>query len=234
MIQRQKLIGIVASVALAAIGTGLLVFYVRGAEDRALKGEKTVSLLVVSDSIAKGTKAEDIAGKVRSEKVPVKVAAGGAVGSLSSLAGKVATVDLLPGEQLVSGRFSTSGSVATSIAPGMLQVTVSLDMVRAMGGEVREGDTVGVLASFDDPQTTHLVLHKVAVTAVRNQTGAVVTTNPQGAVSPSGLFVTLALDAPSVEKVVFAAEHGRLWLSREPTAADESGTKVQSKAAINA
>ena len=41
MIRRQKLIGIVASVLLAAVGTGLLVAYVRSAEDRALKGEKT-------------------------------------------------------------------------------------------------------------------------------------------------------------------------------------------------
>ena len=42
MIRRQKLIGIVASVLLAAVGTGLLVAYVRSAENRALKGEKTV------------------------------------------------------------------------------------------------------------------------------------------------------------------------------------------------
>lgn len=234
MIQRQKLIGIVASVVLAVTGTALLVFYVQGAEDRALDGEKTVSVLVVSDSIAKGTKAEDMAGKVRTEKVPAKVAADGAVATLGSLVGKVAAVDLLPGEQLISTRFASTGSTGATVAPGMLQVTVSLDMVRAMGGEVREGDTVGVVASFDDPQTSHLILHKVPITAVRNQTGAVVTSNPQGSVTPSSLFVTMALDAPSVEKVVFAAEHGRLWLSREPTAASEAGTQVQTKAAVYA
>ena len=30
------------------------------------------------------------------------------------------------------------------------------------------------------------------------------------------LLVTLALDAPSVEKVVYAAEFGTVWLSNEP------------------
>jgi hypothetical protein len=47
------------------------------------------------------------------------------------------------------------------------------------------------------------------------------------------VFVTLALDAPSVEKVVFAAEHGRVWLALEPKDANEGGTKVQSRAGVN-
>ena len=36
-----------------------------------------------------------------------------------------------------------------------------------------------------------------------------------------------------MEKVVFGAEHGRLWLSWEPKEANESGTKVQTVAGIN-
>ena len=42
-----------------------------------------------------------------------------------------------------------------------------------------------------------------------------------------------ALDGPAVEKVVYGAEHGRLWLSWEPKDANEGGTKVQSKAGVN-
>jgi pilus assembly protein CpaB len=234
MIKRQKLMGIIASVLLAGLGTGLLVAYVRSAHHSALKGEKTVSVLVVTDTIPKGTKAEDITAKVKSQVVPANVVANGALASVAPLAGEVTAVDLLPGEQLVPSRFVSSAAAAKLTAPpGAQQVTVALDAVRALGGQVREGDSVGVLVSFDDPETTHLVLQKVPVTDVRTEAGVPVT-SAVDATAPTGkLLVTLALDGPSVEKVVYGAEHGRLWLSWEPKDANEGGTKVQSKAGVN-
>lgn len=230
--KRQKLIGIIASVLLAAVGTGLLVTYVRSAEDRALKGEKTVDVLVVSATIPKGTKAEEIGPSVRLEQVPSKVVTPDALASTSSLAGKVAGVDLLPGEQLVTGRFSSPAEVQ-GINPGFLQVTVSMDPVRAIGGQVRTGDSVAVALSFTEPETSHLVLHKVRVTDVRDEDGIPVTTPAVGPAPAGRLLVTLAVDAPSMEKVVFGAEHGTMWLAWEPKEANEGGTKVQTKAGVN-
>ena len=230
--KRQKLIGIIASVVLAGIGTALLVAFVGSAEDRALKDEKAVGVLVVSDTIPKGTKSEEIGAKVRMEQVPAKVVAKDAVVNIGSLAGKVTVVDLHPGEQLVPARFGTPAE-ATGIPAGMLQVTVSLDPVRALGGQLRDGDSVGVTVSFDDPESTHLILHKVRVTDVRTNGGDPVTTKAAGPSPASPVFVTLALDAPSVEKVIFGAEHGHLWLSWEPKEANEAGTKVQSRAGVN-
>ena len=232
MVRRQKLIGIIASVLLAAVGTGLLVMYVRSAEDRALKGEKTVDVLVVNNTIPKGTKAEEIGPNVRLEQVPSKVVNKDALNSTSSLAGKVAGVDLLPGEQLVPTRFS-SPAEAQGIPPGFLQVTVAMDPVRAIGGQIRKGDSVAVTVSFEEPETTHLVLHKVRVTDVRDEGGIPVTTPASGPAPASRLMVTLAVDGPSLEKVVFAAEYGRLWLAWEPREANEGGTKVQTKAGVN-
>jgi pilus assembly protein CpaB len=232
MIRRQKLIGIVASVLLAAVGTGLLVAYVRSAENRALKGEKTVGVLVVSNTIPKGTKSEDITPNLRMEQIPVKVATTGALASITPLAGKVAAVDLLPGEQLVTSRFTTAAEVQ-GIGAGMLQVTIALDPVRVLGGQLRKGDSVAVTISFDDPETTHLVLHKVKVTDVRTSDGLAVTTPATGPAPTASMLVTLAVDAPAMEKVVFGAEHGRLWLAWEPKEANEGGTKVQTKAGVN-
>ena len=232
MIRRQKLIGIVASVLLAAVGTGLLVAYVRSAEDRALKGEETVDVLVVSNTIPKGTRAEDMTANLRMEQIPVKVATAGALTSTSPLAGKVAAVDLLPGEQLVSTRF-TSPAEAQGIASNLLQVTIALEPVRALGGQIRKGDSVGVTVSFDEPETTHLILHKVKVTDVRTVDGTAVTTPASGPAPVANLLITLAVDAPSVEKVVFGAENCKLWLAWEPKEANESGTKVQTKSGVN-
>jgi pilus assembly protein CpaB len=232
MNRRQKVIGIVASVVLAAVGTALLVAYVRGAADSAAAPEETTNVLVVSATIPKGMKAEDIGASVRLEQVPVKIVTKDALASTSPLAGKVAAVDLLPGEQLVPSRFSAPNEVQ-GVAPGMLQVTIAVDSVRAVGGQVRKGDTVAVTMSFEDPQTTHLVLHKVRVTDVRTADGAPLITPASGPAPTGNLLVTMAVDGPSVERIIFGAEYGRIWLSWEPKEANESGTKVLTKAGVN-
>ncbi len=234
MIKRRKLVGVVASVILAGMGTGLLVTYVRTAERRAVAKEKTAGVLVVTDTIPKGTRSEDISGKVKMEQVPDNVLAQGAVATLAPIAGRVTAVDLLPGEQLVQSRFATAAEASRlGVPPDLLQVTILLDAVRAMGGQVRSGDSVGVLASFDDPENTHLILQKVAVTDVRTELGVPVPATVQGNAPTGKLLVTLALDGPSVERVVFAAEHGRVWLSWEPKEAGEGGTKVQTRVGVN-
>jgi pilus assembly protein CpaB len=234
MNRRRKLIGIIASVVLAAVGTGLLVTYVRSAKDQALDGEQAVGVLVVTETIPKGTRAEDVTAKVKTEQVPSKVVAQGAVADLRVLNGLVAGGDLLPGEQLVRSRFAATAApdVATS-PPGALRVTVAMDALRAVGGQVRTGDSVGVVASFADPESSRLVLQKVPVTDVRTEAGVAVTGKPDGTAVTGKLWVTLAVDAPSVERVVFAAEHGTLWLAWEPKEANEGGTKVQSRAGVN-
>jgi pilus assembly protein CpaB len=232
MIRRQKIVGIVASVLLALVGTGLLVAYVHSAAGDAGAADKTSGVLVVSETIPKGTKAEDLGAKVRLQQIPTKVVTPNALATVNTLAGKVTAVDLLPGEQLVATRFSSPAEVQ-GIAPGMLQVTVTMEAVRAIGGQVREGDSVAVTLSFEDPQTTHLVLHKVRVTDVRTADGAPLSTAVSGTSPVGNLLVTLAVDAPALERVIFGAEYGRMWLAWEPKEANEGGTKVQTKAGVN-
>ena len=231
MIRRQKIIGIVASVLLAAVGTGLLVAYVRGAADDS-PPEKTTGVLVVSETITKGTKAEDLGAKVKLQQVPTQVVTKDALATTGTIAGKVATVDLLPGEQLVTTRFAAPADVA-GVALGMLQVTVAMDAVRAIGGQVRKGDSVAVTLSFEDPDTTHLVLHKIRVTDVRTADGNPLTTPANGPAPTGNILVTLAVDGPAMERIIFGAEYGRMWLGWEPKEANESGTKVQTKAGVN-
>ncbi|MDQ3640562.1 MAG: RcpC/CpaB family pilus assembly protein [Actinomycetota bacterium] len=234
MNRRRKLMGIIASVVLAALGTGLLVAYVRSAEDRALDGEEAVGVLVVTETIPKGTRAEDVTAKVKTEQVPSKVVAQGSVADLRVLNGLVAGGDLLPGEQLVQSRFAAAAATGVAIPPpGALRVTVAMDALRAVGGQVRTGDSVGLVASFAEPETSRLVLQKVPVTDVRTEAGVAITGKPDGTAVTGRLWVTLAVDAPSVERVVFAAEHGTLWLAWEPKEANEAGTKVQTRAGVN-
>jgi len=237
MNRQRKIMGIVASVVLAAVGTAILVTYVRSAQNRAVKGEKTVGVLVATRAIPKGTRSEDVKGMVKMEQVPAKVVLDGTLASLGTVTGQVTTLDLVPGEQLARSRFASAAAAGqATVSPGSLSVTVAMDALRALGGRVRAGDSVGVLASFDDPETTRLILQKVPVTDVRTELGVAVTGAADGAAAAGAtgrLFVTLAVGAPSVERVVFAAEHGRLWLSWEPKEASEGGTVTQTRNGVN-
>jgi pilus assembly protein CpaB len=139
-------------VAVAALGTLLLVGYVRGAEDRALAGEELVEVLVVDRAIAQGVPASLIADSVRLEQVPLKVAAEGSISDLATLQDLVAATDLVPGEQIVVSRFTAAELLAENTRieapPDFLEVTISVTPERALGGQLVPGDVVAVLASF--------------------------------------------------------------------------------------
>lgn len=242
---KRRVGGLAAALVLATFGTVALVGYVEGAKNKAVAGEKLVEVFVVTKPIAKGTPGTELEGLVKSVQVPAKARAERRVTTLASLKGLVAGLELVPGEQLIASRFVTPQVAAqgTDVPRDKLLVTVALEPERALGGQVKPGDTVAVVSSFDPfqtgpglpetPNSTHIILHKVLVTNV--QPGGA-SNQPKlgdggkdngGTPAPTAkLLVTLALDAPAVERVVFTAEHGFLWLSADPAGASEEGTKI--------
>jgi pilus assembly protein CpaB len=236
---RRRLLAASAALVLLLVGTVVLVAYVRGAESRALAGVETVQVLVVDQPIPEGTPAEQLPGLVRTEVLPAKAALEGRVTDVATLAGRLSTVDLLPGEQLLSSRFArpddlqTPGTVA--VPEGLQEVSVLLEPQRAVGGRLTAGDTVGIFVSLTLPDgrtASHVVLHDVLVTQVQGAPAPVDAaaagqpeTASSGSPAPSSsLMVTLAVTAAQAEKVVFGAEHATLWFSLEPDGADLGGT----------
>jgi pilus assembly protein CpaB len=255
----RRILGIVGSVVLAAVGTVLLVAYVNGAEQRALAGEETVEVLVVRDDIPRATAVEDLGDRVTVERVPVKVRAVGSVQDLTELEGQVAAVDLVPGEQLVRSRFTNVAELQRTsdveVPDGLQELTISLAPQRAVGGRVQPGDTVAVFASFDLEdgrtdeeiaaaesesytqrlsETTKLILHKVLVSHVQVEQLPPTPGEDEEAgrnapdLAPTGnLLITLAVDVAAAERIVFAAEHGLIWLSSQPDSATEDGSLLR-------
>ena len=154
---RRRFLAAVAALVLLVAGTAVLLAYVHGADARALAGTRTVDVLVVDQPIPAGTAGSDIAGMVSTEVVPAKVALPGRVTDLAALTGRVATVDLQPGEQLLAARFAAplrpAGARAPSpCPPGLQEVSVLLEPQRAVGGRLAAGDTVGVVVSLKPDQ----------------------------------------------------------------------------------
>jgi pilus assembly protein CpaB len=272
----RRTIGIIAALAIAGLGTLLLVGYVRSAEDRALEGEELVEVLVLDSPIAQGTPASVLEGSVRLERVPVKVAADGSVADLADLGDFVASTDLLEGEQLTVHRFVAPEALLVRSAieppPGTIAVTIAIAPDRALGGELIPGDLVAVFASFepfdlntfeptdldpgeiitpeeifigtsDDeggttvktPYSTHIILHKVMVTNVQVERlpradDEELAGEDAPALAPTGnLLVTLAASPEDVERIIFTAEHGTMWLGSASADTPEPVTPVRTR-----
>jgi pilus assembly protein CpaB len=233
----RRLIAVIAAMLLAGVGAVLLLAYVGAADRRAMAGMETVKVLVVEKRVPEGTPAEKLGGLVTAKTLPVKAVATGTLSSLEPIRGRVATTDLQPGEQLLASRFVDPASLVdpdvVKIPKGMQQVSLALESQRILGGEIKPGATVGVFVSLpkedERPAQTNLVLHKVLVSRVEGGTASAPPDDkPQdtAAVPEGSLMVTLALTAPNAEKVVFGAEHGKIWLSLEPANAAVAGTRV--------
>lgn len=153
MNNNKRWIGVVFAVLLAAVGTFVLVQYVSSADERALAGQETIEVLVVNQAVAAGTPAEELATNVETALVPAKTQVPGSVASLDQLTGTVAAVDLVPGEQLLLSRFIEpevfEAQDEFEVPDGLVEVTVSLSPERAVGGAIKQGDLVAVVASFE-------------------------------------------------------------------------------------
>ena len=246
---RRKLIGLLASVLVAGLGTLLLLKFANSSKPapQSAISEPTVPVLKVQRLIAKGTPAESIGDAVMIQQIPVSQKLNDAADNIALLTGLVASTDLLPNEQVIKARFIPAAEQRKQeigSGSGLIGVWVTLEPIRALNGSVKVNDTVAVFGSFsgvtavyptppDQSQgspSTHLILHKVPVLDV---VGGVVETVPSsdGQSAPATpaaptVQVKLGVDAPSAERLVMLASFGQIWLGSEDIDVMETGTKV--------
>lgn len=223
----KRIVAALMALVLATVGIFLLINYAKDADERAFNDAALVEVLQVSKPIAADAKADDLNGSVTVVSLPQSVIAKGAISSLKEVSGMSTTTTLEPGEQVLLSRFAKSGPVSKSrvksvVPAGMQEVTIALDAARSVGGAIKAGDHVGVIASFqpkDDkaPQFSDLILHGVLVTrastAVEAEAG-------------KGTMVTVAVKTIDAEKLVFSMEWGKVWLTEQNTGTDRAGAKT--------
>lgn len=224
----RRVLTIVGAVLLTLFGTVLLVAYVNSAEQRALAGEELTTVLVTTEEIAASVPAAELGDKVAREEVPRDMRPEDAVSSLDELGDRVTAVNILPGEPLRAGRFQSPEQAQTAggvqIPEGMQIVTLSLEPQRALGGRISAGQEVGVMLSVDQaevPNPTEPTQVQVADQATGMVLDRVLVTNVSGGVdeetgqADGAVMVSFALDESNAERLVFGAEHGRVWLTEQ-------------------
>jgi pilus assembly protein CpaB len=246
---KSRLIGGIASLLLAIIGTTLLVLYVNGAEARAQEGLDPVNVLVVKEAIPAGSPVAEISAMLETKAVAKAAVPAGTLDSLAGQEGKITAVDLLPGEQLLEARLVSPEDFDPGTVPvpdGMEEVTILLAPERMLGGRLKAGDMVGlyISAEFTDettPETsdipdemvgwkqfTNQRFQNVLITAVQQAAPETEdSADADGVAMPNGsAFVTVARTDLDTAEIVFGAEFGRIWLSKESSKSEVVDTPV--------
>ncbi|MFE4197479.1 Flp pilus assembly protein CpaB [Paenarthrobacter sp. NPDC056912] len=239
---KSRLIGGIAALVLAVIGTVMLVNYVSNADRRAQASLEPVDVVVVEKPVPAGTAVQELSSYVRLRPMPSAAKADGALTSLDLSSGKVTAVSLEPGEQLLGSRLVdpservTPGAVR--VPDGMQEVTILLPPESVVGGTLRAGDLVGLFVTQTDPAnqqiaSTQLVFDKVLVTAVQQAPTAAETTAEGTSAVPGGSsFVTLARNSTDAAKVILSTRTGNIWLSKQSATTPESPKTPVSTAGI--
>jgi pilus assembly protein CpaB len=224
------MIGVIAAVVLGAIGTFVLVAYVRDAEDRAVAGERMVDVVVATKNIDAGTAAEDLGSVTKSEQVPEKVRSNSAITDVQDVKGLVTATALVPGEILLRDRFASPGELTKGVGEvkvpkGDMEVTLSLEPQRAVGGLIKPGARVVVIgtpgstgATADSPPG--VLAHQVLVTNVQvdDSTNQPSRDETQTVAPTRNLLVTLAVDDTTAARILGFAADGNVWLGSEQAA----------------
>jgi pilus assembly protein CpaB len=160
------------------------------------------------------------------KEMPVNFIQPGALRAKESAVGKVALATIMAGEQILTTKLAHPGAgltLAGKTPPGKRAFTVGLSTASAVGGMVRPGDHVDVLAIFSAPAVTLTLFQDVLVLAVgremvpeeeeetRERRGAGSATSSRAQES-----ITLALTPQQVQIVTVAMEHGQIRLTLRP------------------
>ena len=237
---QSRVLAILVAVVLALVATAALVVYVNGADRRAISGQQPRRVWVAVKTIPVGMSGQTAqnTGLIQQTEVPAKSLVPGAVVALSQIQNRKAAVDIVAGEQLLLKRWvgaeEVTGKRLLPIPSEHQAVSIGVDLTRQVAGFVTPGDNVSLVLSMSassggggNVERSKFLLKKIQVLAV----GATALTNAsaqgggrvnQGKGGASLTAVTLAVPDAEVERVVFAAEHGSIYLTLLPPDAEDT------------
>lgn len=246
---KRRGIALALALFLAALATLALVSYLRGLEDRAYAGVRTVQAFVAKADIPAQTSVAEAleSGLIERTKIPQKVLAAGAIHSLSEIDGMYATVAILEGEQILAARFAQTIATTTllPIPKGKQAITVQANVPNSVGGFVQPGDSVSLIAKLDSAAETgqsteaavaRFLIQNVSVLAVNDAVQGVRKQTQDGEEEgdiqqDQALLLTIAVSPGDAEKVAFAVLEGEVYFTLVESGA--SAAKTNGRTAEN-
>jgi pilus assembly protein CpaB len=222
----RRTILLVAALLVAALGTGLVFLYARGADQRAAAGQQLVKVLFAKSQISAGTTGSSAAesGALELREVAQNSVAEGALSDITPVANQVALSPIFPGEQILQQQFGPAGSQSTLPIPaGKIAVSVQLGDPERVAGFVSNGSEVSVFATIStgtagaQTSVTQILLPRVTVVGVGNTTTVTKTTTDSSGQQNSEqiprTILTLALTQQEATKIIYATQQGQLYFA---------------------
>lgn len=225
----RRLLLLLVSFAIAAIGATMLVAYVQGVDARATEGQERVAVLTASSRIEAGESVEDAlaAGKFQEREVASDDLSADALRSADAIDGLVAIGTIYAGQQLIAEQFGSPGSQQVlGIPDKRMAISVELTDPERVAGFVSPGSWVAIFVSADpelyraDGSTrklspvTRVLLSKVQVLGVGDTSvSSRTTTDDDGTETIAEIprtILTIAVNQKEAEAVIYGARNGDL------------------------
>lgn len=221
----KGIMGIALGLSLAT--SGLVYYYLRSVAEPT--DRQTVPVIVAKTDIPAKTKVT--AEMIQIQNIPAEYLQPGAVRDRTQVVGVVSREHIIAGEQVTGRRLLSerkSAGLTGIIPPGKRAVTIAVNDVSGVGGMIRPGDHVDVMATFDQGTAGDfigdVVLQDIQVLAVNRDLEAGLSESNAKDKKEAGktATVTLAIDASYVHHLAVAEDRGKLRLALRPFM-DEAG-----------
>jgi Flp pilus assembly protein CpaB len=151
-VRRRRTIAIIVSIALALAAAGLVWWYVSSVKTDQTTEEEAVTVVVARETIPESTTGDAAVQNrlVEEQSLPKQYAVDGVLTNSSDLQGKVFQTTVAKGQQIVASQLGApeTQSMSFKVEKGMRAVSVPVDRQRGVGGLIRDGDRVDVIATF--------------------------------------------------------------------------------------
>jgi pilus assembly protein CpaB len=226
----RRIVAVLISVILAAIGAAAVLLYVRSADARATAGKQARTVFVAQKPVPAGTSGRDLrtGGYLRKVRMPAESLPPDAIGQLTTdLDGLVVTSAVQRGQLLLRAMFGTATKSGTglTVPDGEIAITAQVKGSVFGPGAVQPGVRVAIFYTYTPVDDTHrnvisgsglekgrgvnsvtrLLLGNIEVLAVGNTAGDKAAAAVPGV---DGVTVTFAVTQVDAERLAHAVALG--------------------------
>jgi Flp pilus assembly protein CpaB len=229
----RRTIILIIALAIGLVAAVSLFSYTSSVDSRAYKGADLVEVFVVKKDITKGMYGDDaistgyVSAPSSPDKIPAKYRPSTALTSLDPIKGKVAITDLPTGvvitdKLVVAPNQVPDGAFSEQIPKGQTAVSVSVDAVHGVGGNLIPGDLVNMLVKLNSgtvegESAIHYLYQNVKILAIGQSTAPTVG-DTEAATNPGSDLITFVVTPDAAQRIVYVAsgDQGSIWLTQVP------------------
>lgn len=206
------------AIILATIGSLILASYFNALQAKIEGDAEPVAVFVAKTAIPAGTGSGELLLRLEKQNIPRKFIAADAISNEAEVKNATLVIALSAGEQLTKNnlRRDAVSEISYRLTADKVAISIAVDEVVGVAGHVKAGDRVALIAAFSPGpgggDVSQVLLKDVEVLA------SAASDLKEGKLAASGAkkTLTLAVLPQEAEKIVFAAEKGKIWVTLLP------------------